>query len=540
MRNCTLISARKIGLGFGLAALLFAAPVHAGVNVNNGNFYIAYTDFFVATPGINIDITRTYNSRSSYVKSYFGVGHSSELESFVEAKNGNVVYYEGGGGNVIKFEPVKGEAGVYSNGVFGVQKIRTAKTGYVLETATGKVMSFGDKGQLVRVSDRNKNFLELVYDQGQLATIRDNFNNQVKVKWATFGKYPRIVLLEMGDKKARYEYGQYGDLVKAWGADGVPYEYAYDDEHNMTRISYKDGSFKEMAYNKSKDWVTKYRDVDGMVTRYDYFADNLDPENKFGTTVSRQKEGSQNKDISKFWYEFRRRADGSRYNHKAVTLIRGTVTETIFTECCGTPLVISQWRGDDAAPASSASALAWIAPKPEKRSTFFEYYPDGLLKKKTAFDGTVTALTYDPKHRKVASVDKGGRKIQYNYDVRGNLAWALDGQGKRRLDLTYDEKGRITIVKEALLTNVKQGRTVFFRYDAAGKPVEIKEKTFAGKEGLIKLTYGADGEVSGVFNAQGRAVASADEIASAQRIAATFQGLLEIVQPAGVTLTPES
>jgi YD repeat-containing protein len=291
-----------------------------------------------------------------------------------------------------------------------------------------------------------------------------------------------------------------------------------------------------MAYNKGKDWITKFRDQDRMVTSYDYFADNLDPENKFGTTVARRREGGNETDTSKFWYEFRRRADGSRYNHKAVTLIRGSVTETIFTECCGTPLVISQWRADET-PATS-SQLAWIAPKPDKRSTSFEYFEDGLLKKKTAPDGTITALTYDAKHRKVSSVDKGGRKIQYNYDGRGNLAWAVDFSQKKRLDLTYDEKGRITIVKESLI-GTKQGRTVFFRYDAKGKPVEIKEKTFEGREGLIKLAYGADGEVSGVFNAQGRAVASADEIASAQRIAATFQGLLEVVQPAGVTLTPE-
>lgn len=530
----------KLGLGFGLVCGLWAASdALAGVNVNNGNFYIAYTDFFVSTPGLNIDITRTYNSRSSYVKGYFGVGQSSELESRVEVKGPSVLYYEGGGGNVVKFEPVKGTPGLWSNGVYGVQKIRSGKDGWLLETATGKLMTFSNvDGRLARVADRNKNFYDLVYDKGQLAMLRDNFNNQVKVKWGTFGKLPRITLLEMGEKKARYEYNDYGDLTKAWGADGVPYAYSYDDEHNMTRISYKDGSYKEMAYNKAKDWITRYRDTDGMVTSYDYFSDNLDPESKFGTTVVRQKEGSQSKDVAKFWYEFRRRADGTRYNHKAVTLIRGTTTETIFTECCGTPIAISQWHADQDASTSAAN-LAWTAPKPDKKTTTFEYFEDGLLKKKTAPDGTITALTYDTKHHKVSTVDKGGRKIAYNYDGRGNLAWALDSADKKRLDLTYDDKGHITIVKESLL-GTKKGRLVYFRYDAKGKPVEIKEKTFEGKEGLIKLTYGADGEVTGVFNAQGRAVASADEIASAQRIAATFQGLLEIVQPAGVTLTPES
>ena len=84
-----------------------------------------------------------------------------------------------------------------------------------------------------------------------------------------------------------------------------------------------------------------------------------------------------------------------------------------------------------------------------------------------------------------------------------------------------------------------QKRTVYFRYDPSGKPVEIKEKNGDGKEGTIRIAYDKIGAVSGIFNASGRAIASENEMAAASRMASTFENLIEIVQPAGVTLTPE-
>jgi hypothetical protein len=331
----------------------------------------------------------------------------------------------------------------------------------------------------------------------------------------------------------------------------------------LTRIGYKDGSFKAVAYNKARDWVTRFEDRDGVVTQYEYISDSLDPEMKFGTIVTRSytgrpQERQQNRgsasvqanaqanpqpanwterEVSRFWYEFRRRADGSKYNYRSVTSLRGVATETIYTECCGTPQVISQWKASE--PKAADPVTAWALPRPDKRSTFFEYFEDGLLKKKTGPDGLVTALTYDPKHRKVASVARGDRKVDYGYDNRGNLAWAWDRADNRKLDLTYDVKGRLTIVKEQrVVGNRREMRDVFFRYNAAGRPIEVKEKTAAG-EGLIRIAYGADGEVQQILNAANKALTSEREIQTAQRVAATFQNLLEIVQPAGISLTPE-
>lgn len=523
---------RRFGL---FASIAGAIAAHAGVNVNNGNFYVAYTDFYVPTSGLNLEVTRTYNSRSNYVKGAFGVGWSSELEGYIAVDAGGITHYEGGGGNVVRFAP-KGKG--WENGMYGLQTIEKTATGYLLHAASGRDYLFGANGKIARISDRNKNYIEFVYgNAGLLGMMRDNFNNQVKVKWTDAGGSPRIAALEMDDKKCRYDYSKSGDLVKGSGIDGVPYDFAYDDEHNLTKVSYRDGTTKEMAYNKGRDWITKFKDRDGVANQYDYVSDKLDPENKFGTVLVRTREGSPDREVSRFWYEFRRRSDGTRYNYRAVTWIRGVATETIFTECCGTPQVMSQWTANE--PKGNDGSQSWTVAGADKKTTVFDYYADGLLKRKTTPDGVVTDLAYEAKHRKVASVARGGRKIEYNYDDRGNLAWAFDNSDNRRMDLTYDLKGRITVIQErAKSARGGESRLVYFRYNADGKPVEIKEKTGAF-EGSIRIAYNTSGEVTGILNAKGRQVGSEGDMESARRVASTFQNLLEMVQPAGVTLTPE-
>lgn len=518
---------------------LCAASAQAGVNVNNGNFYIAYTDLYIPTSGLTLDVTRTYNSRSNYVQGYFGIGWSSEIEGYLRQDGKALTYFEGGGGNVVRFEP--NGKGQWTNNVFGPQTLVKDGANYRIKTNTGKDLYFSQAtGRLVKIEDSNKNNIELVYTGGsnRPSSIRDNQGNQIKISWKEFGKFPRIVSLEGSNKKAVYEYNAFGDLTKASGADGIPFIYSYDDEHNLIKISYSDGSSKEMGYNKTRDWITRLKERDGSEAKYEYLSDSLDPENKFGTVVEQKLPSSKEKIVSRFWYEFKKRNDGTRYNARTVTYVQGTVTETLFTECCGTPQLISQWEAPE--PSARDTKQSWTVASGVKRTTRFEYFPNGMLKKKTFPDGSFTELAYDAKSGKVSRVAQNDRKIDYKYDGRGNLAWAYDTLENRRLDLTYDVKGRITKIRDQFKVGSRdQWRDVFFRYDGAGNPIEIKEKSQAGTSGTIKFSYNTTGDVTGVTNGEGRTISSEAEVISARQVASTFQSLLEIIRPAGVQLTPE-
>jgi YD repeat-containing protein len=539
----------------------------AKVNPDNGNFDVKYTDFIVFNNGINIEFSRTYNSRSSYIRGYFGVGWSSDMEGYLQIEKNNISYFEGGGGNLIRFEPVPNKAKTWSSEVLGKQYLNLTPAGYVLENSNGRKFLFDLQGRMKKISDNNKNYIEFVYEKATYPVmIKDNFNNQVRLTWKVFGAFPRITLIERNENKARYEYNALGDLVRAEGVDGVPYVYSYDDEHNLIKITYQSGAYKELSYNKIRDWVVHFRDMDGMVTDYEYFSDSIDPENKFGTIVTQFKEGSSKKEQARFWYEFRRRPNNTSYKYRSVTVMRVidnndlesinefiqtgfipqkvpyTFTESFYTQCCGTPLSISLWNeSSNYSFPTQASNVSWTQTAKKKNVTQFEYYTEGeiagFLKKKVLASGEVLAISYDSLLKKVSELKRGNKLIKYQYDKDGNPLNISDFGSNNKFSIQYGLKGEIDSVKIVPM-NGNSLRIVFFRYNADGLPIEIKEK-FGKQEERLQVTYLPNGQINQMLNSKGRTIASRTEKEAAKRISETFIMLMGLIKPSGLTLGPE-
>lgn len=244
-------------------------------------------------------------------------------------------------------------------------------------------------------------------------------------------------------------------------------------------------------------------------------------------------------DKAQFWYEFRKKKDGTRYAYRTVSTYNTEATETLLTECCGTPLSITQWAIARNV-ANAEKNLAWTQPSGKRSVTRFEYYADGSLKKKILPNGSAISIAYNPVNKKISMLDKAGGKIEYLYDARQNLASANDYQEKISMDFVYDVQGRLTAVKERPLgKQTANVRSLFFKYNADGLPVEVKERNYDGKESLVKMTYFPNGQLKELLNASGRSLASQTEINTTQRIYGTFQRVLEIIQPSGVSLTVE-
>ncbi len=548
-------------------SFILSIPLFARVNPDNGNFDVKYTDFIVFNSGMNLEFSRTYNSRSAHIRGYFGVGWSSQMEGYLQIQKDSVAYYEGGGGNMLRFEPVKGKKDFWASDVLGKQNLTLNQSGYVLENSNGIKLLFTKEGRLSKVFDNNKNYVEYTYSKaGVPEIVKDNVGNQVQLKWATFGGFPRIVQIKRNDNVARYEYNKLGDLIKAEGMDSVPYAYSYDDEHNLTKILYQNGTYKEISYNKIRDWAIKFRDIDGRVTENEYFADSVDPENKFGTIVTNYKEGSKQKEQARFWYEFRRRPDGSPYKYRSVTMMRiiedvnyeamtefsttgvipekvpYTVTETFYTQCCGTPLNISSWNeASNYKFSDSPSDIKWTQTNQKKNVTRFDYYNEGeftgFLKKKVFSNGETLSLIYKPSLKKISEFKRGDRRIQYEYDKEGNPVAIVDDKAQKRFVLSYGLKGEIASVKEFPLKG-NNPRLVYFRYNAEGLPVEIKEK-LGKKEDTLQVSYLPNGRINQVLNSKGRSVASKEEREAARRISETFTNLVELLKPSGLSLGPE-
>ncbi len=94
---------KKITLA--LVVILMTSMASAGVNLKNGNFYISYTDIVVPGGSKKLEITRTYNSKSTEV-GWFGFGWGSEYETRLEfSADGSVVIHEHGSGAKTRFTP---------------------------------------------------------------------------------------------------------------------------------------------------------------------------------------------------------------------------------------------------------------------------------------------------------------------------------------------------------------------------------------------------------------------------------------------------
>jgi YD repeat-containing protein len=540
------------------------ASAQANVSIRNGNFFIGYTD--VLYPGgYEPKIERVYNSKSPY-NGIFGWGWGSDYEVYMTVEaDGSVLVNEAGGGAQNRFNPptfnakelgaavntiaeVARKAGAlgsasqlasykkhlrtdaeFRNGEwakwraqgkikarklrvgvklvsnrFAFQWITVTKTGYVRSTDTGKVEYFDANGRLLKVLDKNGNFVLLTYNRdGKIAKIQDNLNRKMYLTYNKLGKVAKIQA--ENNKTAEYRYTPLGEMSWVKDTDGNVYTYKFssDKRHNLVEIGYSDKTTLRVAYYGRDKFenVKSVKDRDGSITEYTYAKV---PGEKNSLRVGVVLKSAERRPIStsSYDYVFRTKANGEEWTYKMNSTIDGMRTETVYNECCGLPIIIK--HGND--------------------ETTFAYDTKGRVTKKTT-PNEVTELSYDRKVGKVNRVVKYEKKNKkrvewstFRYDSRGNLVVAKNS-AHAEVHLFYDKLGRIRTMMD------QKRKQINFKYNENSKPVQITDP----KMGSITVSYTNSGEVKKVDSTGGRKIALA--------VTSAFQNLLEIIRPAGVTLS---
>lgn len=534
-----------------IVALLFSLSAFGGVNLKNGNFYISYTDIVVPGGGNDLEVTRTFNSRSTK-KGWFGFGWGSDYETYlVVGADGSVIVHENGAGALTRFTPktavdadsaakkivqkmrkkstisekaakdlinkLKNDAELrqayakkfdvkatlakgtvlYSN-TRGLQEVHVTKDGYIRKYNDGKHEYFNKNGKLTKIKHKNGYYVDLNYKNNRLVSIKDSQAKQLFFDWYSDGKL-KYTWGKDKKKKAHYKY-KGDDLVYSVDVAGNVFEYGYDVKHNMTSITYSDKTQMKISYEPKTYFTKEIIGRNGEKTQYEYGSNPKNPEHHYWTTV-RKFSKSGKKSENKYEYEIKVRPDGSQYTYRIVTSVNGVSTETIYSECCSLPLKIT--RG--------------------KHVTTFEYNKKGLLTKKTSTKGEYVELDYHPKFNKITKVVNNKGWTKFEYDKRGNLSRAENFKGQKVL-LIYDSKGRIQKMIDRGDGKAKKKRTLEFKYNALGKPVEISML----RVGKINVAYDNYGEIKKVESKAGHKMAL--------QVTQAFQSLLSIVKPAGVNL----
>jgi YD repeat-containing protein len=534
-------------LTLGLVVMLMASFASAGVNLKNGNFYISYTDIVVPGGGKKLEITRTYNSKSTDV-GWFGFGWGSEFETRLElSADGSIVIHEHGSGAKTRFTPktpidavaastkivnemkkktaltekaasdliqklahnaelrhtyalnfgvqasIAPGSVLYSNDR-GPQELHVTKEGFRRSHSDGKQDYFNHDGQLLKIADKTGYFISFNYKNGNLESIKDSQAKQIFFSW-----YPDGLVKEVwsaGDKKAAYKY-QETDLVYSKDVGDNVYEFGYDKSHNLSEIRYTDKSKLKISYDPKTFFVTEVTDRNGENTKYQYGANPSKPDDHYWTIVT--KAGFDGKPVAnRYEYEIKSTADGSRYTYRIITDINGIKTDTIYSE---NSLPIKIARGSHV--------------------TNFEYNAQGLLTKKSSTKGDFVNIEYDDKINKIKKVVNNEGTTNFEYDPKGNLIKASNNLGKT-VFLIYDTKGKISKMVDQESANSR--RVLAFKYNALGKPVEIEME----KVGKINVAYDNYGEIKKVESSAGHKMAL--------QVTQAFQNLLTIVKPAGVNL----
>jgi YD repeat-containing protein len=532
-----------------LALLPFVA--FGGVNLKNGNFYITYTDIIVPGGDHDLEVTRTYNAKSTE-NGWFGFGWGSLYETkLVVSADGSVVVIENGSGAQTRFVPkeaVNYESAskkiveamkkktpmsdtavqalisnlnkdaelrqvyskkynietklaegttLYSNDR-GIQTIVKEKDGYKRSNSDGRTDFFDNDGKLTKITDKNGYAILFEYKGHQVYAIKDTQAKQILLEWHADGKI-KSASSAIGDKKTSYVYDAKGNLIQSLDVGGNNYKYDYDSNHNLTSITYADNSKMQMKYDKNA-FATEVIERNGESTKYKYESNPKNPDFHYWTTVTKKPvDGPES--VSRYEYEIKSKPDGQQYTYRIATEIDGVKTETIYSECCSLPLKIA--RGKDI--------------------TTFEYNAKGLLTKKTSTKGEFVQLDYDDKLNKITKVVNAEGWTTFQYDKAGNLSKAVNSVGKSVL-LIYDRAGKITKMIDQEKNDEKSRRTLSFKYNSIGKPVEIEMENV----GIINVAYDNYGEIKKVESKAGAKMAL--------KVTQAFQSLLSIVKPAGVNL----
>ncbi|MBC7715269.1 MAG: RHS repeat protein [Rhizobacter sp.] len=530
--------------------LLLPMVAFGGVNLKNGNFYITYTDIIVPGGDHDLEVTRTYNSKSTD-NGWFGFGWGSLYETkLMVSADGSVVVMENGSGAQTRFipkesinvesaskkiveamkkkEPMSDVAVqsllkrlnndaelrqfyskkynvetkladgtiLYSNDR-GIQTISKEKTGYKRTNSDGKTDYFDNDGKLSKISDKNGYSILFEYKGEVLTSIKDTQAKQILLDWYPDGKIKGASY--SGEKKTSYAYDTKGNLTTSTDVLGNVYKYDYDANHNLTQINYADASKMQVKYDKNS-FATEVVERNGESTKYKYENNPKNPDFHYWTTVTKKTLDAPETN-SRYEYEIKTKPDGQQYTYRIATEVDGIKTETIYSECCSLPLKIT--RGKDV--------------------TTFEYNAKGLLTKKTSTRGEYVELAYDDKINKITKVVNNDGWTTFQYDKIGNLAKAINSSGKSVL-LIYDRLGKITKMIDQEKDDAKSRRTLSFKYNSLGKPVEIEMENV----GIINVAYDNYGEIKKVESKAGAKMAL--------QVTQAFQSLLSIVKPAGVNL----
>lgn len=554
---------------YGIFLILLFAQIdsaRAAVDMKNANFSDYWVDLMIPGNNYLMRISRNYSSRSLF-NGIFGFGWCSQIESHLDITlEGNLVLSECGTGQT-QFYPANYNTQLINDSVEKIisllkkngpdkgkkyyetlrdelrvdHKLRTQYAGdlgfkispikntvflmngkevdkihfdgnlYIRNLPDGTLQKFDSSGKLTYLFDKQKNFLKFIYSGNQLSQLVDSSNHKLTFSYSVEKKVKQIVAGNGMIVKYKFNGENLVGVTNAWQNN---YTYGYDQNHNLIKIDFPDGTNKTLSYIENKDWVREFKDRDSCVETYEFTMAQDNPKDHYWSTAVKNCKGKTVfKSRYEFWYQSR--PDKEKYLSRVVSEKNSQILDISFHQDFGKP----------------------IAVRKNADVTTFQYLSNGFLKQKTVSlfipqnDETQKfsmLFDYDNENRIEATTteffSKSGKSLKrkkttFKYDSANRLILAKNSDGQF-VDIKYNPQGLIASIAD------QTKKEVLIEYDSKTlKPTTLVRPSV----GSIQLAYTPTGDLMRVQNRDGSSVNS--------QVFAAFNNFIDMVGPVSTELS---
>lgn len=398
----------------------------------------------------------------------------------------------------------------------------------------GKVvylLSFNDDTNTLRISSKRSAYIDVKYISYRIAEVEDSLGNEVKFKYKDH-YLDKITNRE--NAEVSFEYDSNGNITEITGFDGKVYlKNEYDEKGRVVKQKLADRGETTAIYN-DEDRVNIFTDEKGVDTSYKYdmsgrivsvvsdartFTNEYDENGRLYkqtdsegnvTVTEYDKKGRvckitypddsfeeseyndegkpvwvRSRDGFKVSYEYDKNGNLLRYTDK-----RGNVS-TYNYDISGNLLKYTDNLGNEWRYEYDNFSHLTKSIDPEGNTSKFTYDRAGRLTSVIAPNGSKTYYEYSPAGHLLSERDGEG-KIEYSYDVNGNLTKIKDKQGNEKT-FAYDEMGNLLMEKD------EEGNAYYYSYDEAGNLI----KTFCPDDSIEEIEYDSYGFVSATKDKNG-------------------------------------
>ena len=414
------------------------------INTGTGNYTYQRTDLTIPGRGLPFVFTRTYNSQDG-TPGPMGAGWThSYMASFVQNPDGSVTIRTPDG-QVVIFDPT---AGAYVSRYGYVHStLQSPSSGTFILTTQSQISYRFTGNQLVSVSDRNGNTIQLTYSGSNLTTITDTAGRQISLSYNVGGHI--TTLADPIGRTLQYGYDGAGNLITFIDARGGTFTYTYDGAHQMlTGLDPANNTFLTNTYDSFGHVISQ---ADGVGNRWTYSYDS----NTLITTIT-----DPNGTVS------------SHLHDSKFELLRATDTfgknDQYQYDSAGNRISVQDRNGNTSSFAYDTNGNVIAATDPQSKVQAAAYDAQSNPLSRTDAMGNQTTFSYDGKGNLVGSIDAAGNQTTFGYNSYGQLLSKTDALG-RVTQYTYDGSGNLTQVVDPT------GAKTSYSYDAVGRRTSVTD-----------------------------------------------------------------